>query len=416
MAEHTCSHFSAEPGSVEQALGALLEGVTPLAGERLALEQAGGRVLADAQIARLDVPAFDNSAMDGYALRAADAGKRLPVSQRIAAGSAPEALLPGSCARIFTGAPLPPGADCVVMQERVERDGDHAVFPDGLSAGDSIRRRGRDVAYGQELLAAGTRLNAAALGHLAGQGIVEVAVRRRPKVALLSTGDEVIDPGTPLGPGQLYNSNRPMLTRLLESFGAEVVRRVNVPDDVGQTRAIIREAAEVADVVVSTGGVSVGEEDHVKNALERLGRLDLWRLAIRPGKPLALGRLPKHGGEAKEGGEARFVGLPGNPVSSFVGAWLFLRPLMGALTGCAALATLPAMTATADFATRTGPRRHYMRAALAFTPQGPVATAFADQNSGVLSSCVDADVLVDVPPDATVAKGDAVTCLWLAGG
>ncbi|WNK19942.1 molybdopterin molybdotransferase MoeA [Halomonas piscis] len=397
-------------GTVEQALGALLEDVSPLESETLPLAQAGGRVLAGDQMARLDVPAFDNSAMDGYALRAADAGQWLPVSQRVAAGSAPEPLEPGTCARLFTGAPVPSGADCVVMQERVEREGERARFPAELTAGDSIRRRGRDVASGSVLLAAGTWLDAAALGHLAGQGVVEVEVRRRPRVALLSTGDEVIDPGTPLGPGQLYNTNRPMLTRLLESFGAEVGRCVSVPDDFDETRAILGEVAFDADVVISTGGVSVGEEDHVKHALESLGRLDLWRLAIRPGKPLALGRLPaRHG-------DTRFIGLPGNPVSSFVGAWLFLRPLMGALSGCPTLDALPAITATADFATRTGPRSHYMRAALAFTPEGPVATAFADQNSGVLSSCVGADVLVVVPANTAVAKGDAVTCLWIKGG
>ncbi|GAB2713414.1 molybdopterin molybdotransferase MoeA [Halomonas garicola] len=402
---------SPELGTVEQALGALLEGVTPLESEPLLLDHAGGRVLAADQIARLNVPDFDNSAMDGYALRAADGGQWLSVSQRVAAGSAPEPLAPGTCARLFTGAPVPPGADCVVMQERVEREGERARFPEELTVGDSIRRRGRDVASGSVLLAAGTRLDAAALGHLAGQGVVEVEVRRRPRVALLSTGDEVIDPGTPLGPGQLYNTNRPMLKRLLESFGAEVTRCVNVPDDFDETRAILGEVAFDADVVISTGGVSVGEEDHVKHALESLGQLDLWRLAIRPGKPLALGRLPN----ARNGGDTRFIGLPGNPVSSFVGAWLFLRPLMGAFSGCPALDALPAIPATADFATRTGPRSHYMRAALAFTPEGPVATAFADQNSGVLSSCVGADALVVVPAHTAVEKGDAVTCLWIKG-
>lgn len=400
----------AELGTVEQALEALLEGVGPLGSETLALEQAAGRVLACAEIARLDVPAFDNSAMDGYALRAADAGRWLDVSQRVAAGRAPEALLPGTCARIFTGAPLPPGADCVVMQERVERDGEQAWIPADVASGDCVRVRGRDVRRDAVLLDAGTQLSAAALGHLAGQGVVEVEVRRRPRVALLSTGDEVIDPGMPLAEGQLYNTNRPMLTELLQRFGAEVVSRVSVPDDVAQTRALIQQAAEDADVVIGTGGVSVGEEDHVKAALESLGQLDLWRLAIRPGKPLALGRLPK------DGCEARFVGLPGNPVSSFVGGWLFLRPLMGALLGCPALDALTAITAKADFATRTGPRSHYMRATLEFTPEGAVAKAFADQNSGVLSSCVGADALAVIPANTTVEQGDSVTCLWIRSG
>jgi molybdopterin molybdotransferase len=405
----------AELGTVEQALEALLTGVGPLESETLALEQSGGRVLARDQIARLDVPAFDNSAMDGYALNAVDAGQWLAVSQRVAAGRAPEPLMPGTCARIFTGAPMPPGADCVVMQERVERDGEQALIPAEIASGDSVRGRGRDVCRDAVLLEAGTRLDAAALGHLAGQGVVEVEVRRRPRVALLSTGDEVIDPGTPLAAGQLYNTNRPMLTELLQRFGAEVISRVSVPDDFAHTQAIIQQAAEDADVVISTGGVSVGEEDHVKAALETLGQLDLWRLAIRPGKPLALGRLPKEGRLPSSHGDVRFIGLPGNPVSSFVGAWLFLRPLMGALLGCPALDALPAITAKADFATQTGPRSHYMRVTLRFTPDGAVATAFADQNSGVLSSCVGADALAVIPANTHVANGDTITCLWIKG-
>ncbi|MYL24725.1 molybdopterin molybdenumtransferase MoeA [Halomonas alkaliantarctica] len=392
---------------VEDALTALLADISLLASERVRLQDAAGRVLAEDVSARLDVPGFDNSAMDGYALRAADAGKRLPVSQRIAAGIHAEPLPPGSCARIFTGGEIPPGADCVVMQERVERDGDIAAIPADIPVGDNIRRRGRDVQAGATLLTAGARLEAAALGHLAGQGIVDVSVRRRPHVALLSTGDEIVDPGQPLAPGQLYNSNRPMLKRLLETFGAEVVSLLSVPDDFAQTVALLQQAAEDADVVVSTGGVSVGEEDHVKAALETLGELNLWRLAIRPGKPLALGRLPN------PRGEARFVGLPGNPVSSFVGAWLFLRPLMGALTACPALASLPEITARAGFVTSTGPRQHYMRVRLRFTPEGAVAKAFGDQNSGVLSSCIDADALAVIPPETQVNEGDSVKCLWL---
>jgi len=266
------------------------------------------------------------------------------------------------------------------------------------------------VRQGDVLLNAGERLEAAALGHLAGQGITHVSVRRRPRVALLSTGDEIVDPGTPLKPGQLYNSNRPMLKRLLETFGAEVVQLVSVPDDYAQTVALLNHAAAEADVVVSTGGVSVGEEDHVKAALESLGQLDMWKLAIRPGKPLALGRLPRD-----DGSQARFVGLPGNPVSGFVGAWLFLRPLMGALLGCPALAELPCLTATATFATETGPRQHYMRVALRFTPSGIEADAFDDQNSAVLSSCIAADALAVIDPHTRVEKGSPMRCLWLVG-
>lgn len=400
----------AELAPIETALDTLLAPARVLGSERIALTKAAGRVLAEDIRAQLDVPPFDNSAMDGYALRAAEAGQRLLVSQRIAAGAAVAPLMPGTCARLFTGSEIPPGADCVVMQEAVEQQDDYALVPADIPVGNNIRRRGRDVRSGQTLLLAGTQLEAAALGHLAGQGVTEVAVIRRPRVALLSTGDEIIEPGTPLKAGQLYNSNRPMLKRLLETFGAEVVSLVSVPDDLEGTRDQLVQAAEQADLVVSTGGVSVGEEDHVKAALESLGKLSLWRLAIRPGKPLALGQLPNRQGYA------HFVGLPGNPVSGYVGAWLFLRPLMGALLACPALQSLPEITAKAMFATATGPRQHYMRVRLAFTPQGIHADAFEDQNSGLLSSCVEANALAVIPPHSDVKKGDAVTCLWLAGG
>ncbi|MEA2119599.1 gephyrin-like molybdotransferase Glp [Halovibrio sp. HP20-50] len=395
---------------ISAALEALLADVSSLSTESVPLEAAAGRVLAEAVNAQLDVPPFDNSAMDGYALRAADAGQWLPVSQRIAAGTQAKALAPGSCVRIFTGGEIPSGADCVVMQERVQVDGERALMPADIPVGDNVRRQGRDVKSGAVLLNAGERLEAAALGHLAGQGVTYVSVRRRPRVALLSTGDEIIDPGTPLKPGQLYNSNRPMLKRLLENFGAEVVSTVSVPDDYARTVALLTAAAADADLVVTTGGVSVGEEDHVKAALEAIGQLDMWKLAIRPGKPLALGRLPRD-----DGNQARFVGLPGNPVSGFVGAWLFLRPLLGAMLGCPALTSLPTVTAKAGFVTSTGPREHYMRVTLEFTSSGVTATAFDDQNSGVLSSCIDADAFAVIPANSDIAEGDAISCLWLAG-
>ncbi|MGY4879421.1 gephyrin-like molybdotransferase Glp [Vreelandella aquamarina] len=404
----------AELAGIETAIAALLKDVSPLENEVIALPDAAGRVLATDIKAQLDVPPFDNSAMDGYALRASEAGQPLLVSQRVAAGASVTPLMPGTCARIFTGGEIPPGADCVVMQERVSQQGERVMLPADIPIGDNIRRRGRDVRAGQTLLRAGTRLEAAALGHLAGQGVSAVSVVRRPRVALLSTGDEIIDPGTPLKAGQLYNSNRPMLKRLLENFGAEVVSLVSVPDDFSSTCDRLKQAAAQADVVVSTGGVSVGEEDHVKAALESLGQLDIWKLAIRPGKPLALGQIPHSQGSANSQGVARFVGLPGNPVSGYVGAWLFLRPLMGALLACPALQQLPEITARSGFATSTGPRQHYMRVRLSFAPSGVTAEAFDDQNSGVLSSCIDADALAVIPPHAQVNEGDAVTCLWLA--
>ncbi|MCE8019092.1 molybdopterin molybdotransferase MoeA [Halomonas sp. MCCC 1A11036] len=396
--------------SVEAALAALLKDVSPVEAETVPCEQAGRRVLADEVIARLDVPPFDNSAMDGYALHHEDAGKRLPIAQRVAAGYEPRPLARGACARIFTGAPLPPGADCVVMQEKVEVTGDAALIPPQVPADANVRHRGNDVAAGSVLLERGQRLHGAALGHLASQGIVEVTVRRRPRVALLTSGDEIVEPGQPLLPGQIYNSNRPMLKELLESFGADVTFVASMADEAEGTRAMLALAAEQADVVVATGGVSVGEEDHVRAAIEAIGRLDLWRLALKPGKPLALGRL-----DASDGREVRFVGLPGNPVSSFVAAWLFLRPLMGALLDCPDLASLPRLSARADFATRTGPRRHYMRVSLDMGEQGITAHAFADQGSGVLTTCVRADALAVIPGDSRIEVGGTVECLWLRG-
>lgn len=394
--------------SVEAALAALLEGVVAVDAEIVDCTQASRRVLADEVIARLDVPPFHNSAMDGYALHHADAGQRLPIVQRVAAGVSPQPLMRGTCARIFTGAELPQGADCVVMQEQVEVVGDAADIPAQVPADNNVRHRGSDVAAGAVLLEVGHRLDAAALGHLASQGVVEVAVRRRPRVALLNSGDEIVEPGRPLAAGQIYNTNRPMLKELLERFGAEVTFIATMPDDAEGTRAMLALAADQAEVVVTTGGVSVGEEDHVKNAIEEIGRLDLWRLALKPGKPLALGRL-----DASDGREVRFVGLPGNPVSSFVAAWLFLRPLMGALLACPALATLPTLSARADFSTRTGPRRHYMRVALNMAQGEVTAHAFPDQGSGVLSTCVKADALAVVPANAQVSPGDRIDCLWL---
>ncbi|NIC03937.1 gephyrin-like molybdotransferase Glp [Billgrantia bachuensis] len=394
--------------SIEAALAALLKDVTPVQAENLPCEKAGRRVLADEVIARLDVPPFDNSAMDGYALHHDDAGKRLPIAQRIAAGIQAQPLARGTCARIFTGAPLPPGADCVVMQEKVEVIDDEASLPSQVPESNNVRHRGSDVTAGGVLLERGQRLDAAALGHLASQGIVEVSVRRRPRVALLTSGDEIVEPGQPLAAGQIYNSNRPMLRDLLERFGAEIAFIATMPDDADGTRAMLALAAEQVDVVVTTGGVSVGEEDHVKAAIEAIGRLDLWRLALKPGKPLALGRL-----SASDGREVRFVGLPGNPVSSFVAAWLFLRPLMGALLACPSLASMPTLPARAAFSTRTGPRRHYMRVQLNMEPGGITAHAFPDQGSGVLSSCVNADALAAIPADSHIKEGDSINCLWL---
>ncbi|WP_110599734.1 gephyrin-like molybdotransferase Glp [Salinicola lusitanus] len=390
--------------SVERALEALLEGVSRLEGERIACPDADGRVLVDDVRAAIDVPPADNSAMDGFALASADSGRQLPISQRIPAGQPAQPLTPGTCARIFTGSEIPTGADCVAIQENVEVVGDTAIVP-VTQAGQNVRRRGLDVTMGQPLLGAGTRLGAAALGLLAGQGCTTVDVVRRPRVALLLTGDEIVEPGQPLSRGQIYNSNGPMLATLIRRFGGELVSQVRVADDSGTTLARLEEAAAVADVIVTTGGVSVGEEDHVKPALERLGTLSLWRLAMRPGKPLALGTI----------GSTRLVGLPGNPVSSYVGAWLYLRPLLGRLQGCSDQESLPVISAEAQFETRTQGRRHYMRANLEFHGERILATPYPEQSSAVLTSCAETNAFAVIPADSHIRPGDRVDCLWLQG-
>ncbi|GHB09015.1 molybdopterin molybdotransferase MoeA [Salinicola rhizosphaerae] len=392
----------AELASVEQALEALLRNVERLDNEWIDCRDADGRVLASDISARLDVPPADNSAMDGYALASADSGKTLRISQRIPAGQAPAPLEPGTCARIFTGSEIPPGADCVAIQENVSVDGEQAAIPP-TEPHQNVRQRGLDVSVGARLLERGTKLGAASLGLLAGQGIAQVEVVRRPRVAVLLTGDEIIEPGTALKRGQIYNSNGPMLTALIARFGGLVVEQVRVADDFSNTVERLRGAAAAADVIVTTGGVSVGEEDHVKPALEQLGTLSLWRLAMRPGKPLALGTI----------GQASVVGLPGNPVSSYVGAWLYLRPLLGRLQGCAAMAALPQLEATANFATRTQARRHYMRVTLTFADGRILADAYPEQSSAVLTSCATTNALAVVPPDSVIEPGDPVSCLWL---
>ncbi|WP_338061197.1 molybdopterin molybdotransferase MoeA [Kushneria phosphatilytica] len=261
---------------------------------------------------------------------------------------------------------------------------------------------------GETLLEAGIRLNAAAIGFLASQGYATVPVRRRPRVSLLSTGDELVPPGTPLSPGQIHNSNSPMLHALLSEFGAEVIAAHHVRDDREATVAALADAASISDVVITIGGVSIGEEDHVRAALQQLGTLDLWRLSIKPGKPLALGRIHN-----RAGGLTRFVGLAGNPVSSYVGAWLFLRPLMGALQQCPAQASLPALRVRAGFETRTERRANYMRVSLTTENDQLVAYAFADQDSSVLRSCVQADALAVIPAWRDIAQGDMIDVLRL---
>jgi molybdopterin molybdotransferase len=405
--------------SAEDALARLLGAVAPLGRvETVATPDAWGRVLARAVVSDVNVPPEDNSAMDGYAVRLADLapgpGTLLPVSQRIVAGKVGHALVAGTAARIFTGAQVPAGADAVVMQERCE-----AVAASGAddpfgsvrigelpSPGMAIRRRGEDVMRGHAVLGAGHRLDAAAIGLAATVGMARLDVAARPRVALFSTGDELVMPGEPLPPGAIYNSNRFMLGALLRGQGCIVTDLGNVPDRLDATRAMLREAAVGHDLILSSGGVSVGEEDHLKPALAAEGRLDLWSIAIKPGKPLAFGAVRRG-----EGGETWFIGLPGNPVSSYVTFALFVRPVLARLQGAQAV-TPTVITMRADFAwPRPDKRREFLR--VRRNAQGGL-DLYRNQGSGVLTSLAWGDGLADIPPGHAVQPGDSVNYLSLA--
>jgi molybdopterin molybdotransferase len=382
--------------------------------ETLSTFDALGRVLAEDVRARVHVPPGDNSAMDGYALRAADvpvAGTVLPVSQRIPAGTVGGPLAAGTAARIFTGAQIPPGADAVVMQEQCEAL-DGAVKINTVPApGLAIRRRGEDVEAGAVVLARGTRLTPQALGLAASVGAGQLAVLRRPRVALLSSGDELAMPGeTPpeaMKPGAIYNSNRFMLRGLLQAAGCEVTDLGIVPDRLDATRDALRRAAAGHDLIVSSGGVSVGEEDHLKPAVQAEGRLDLWQIAIKPGKPLAFGAVRR-----AEGGQALFLGLPGNPVSSFVTFLLAGRTLLRALQGMdTALPRALPLAAAFELKKADPKRREFLRARL--DAEGALEL-FPNQSSGVLTSAVWADGLVDLPAGTLVQRGDVLRFIPLS--
>src|SRR5512139_2571463 len=385
--------------SADQLLDALLErahGVT--ASETVAVSAALGRVLAAPQTSAITVPPADNSAMDGYAVRVADvsaAGVRLPVSQRILAGAVGETLAPGTAARIFTGAPVPPGADAVLMQEYCAAEDGDVVIHALPRPGENIRRAGEDIVAGAEVLAAGTRIGAAEMGLAASVGLAELPVFRKLKVACFFTGDELVTPGTPLAPGQIYNSNRYTLTGLVNDLGCELVDLGIVPDTLEATEAALARAAREADVVITSGGVSVGEADYVKAAVEKLGRVEMWKVAMKPGKPFVYGRV----------GDTDFIGLPGNPVSAFVTFCLFVRPFLLKRMGAADV-LYRAFAVQADFAwVKPGARREFLRAQL--QPNGKLAL-FANQSSGVLTSCAWADGLVDLAIGQTVQPGDWV--------
>jgi molybdopterin molybdotransferase len=395
---------------LDDALVELLGHARPLEGtESVSTFDADGRVLAQDLVSALQVPPQDNSSMDGYAVRRAeiaDEGVVLPVSQRIPAGSAGGPLAPGSAARIFTGAPIPEGADAVVMQEDTEPAGEQAVrvlrVPD---AGQWIRRSGEDVRRGAVVLSKGERLTSAGCGLAAGIGMEQVLVCRRVKVALFSTGDELVMPGDvppeQMKPGAIYNSNRYFLSALLRRLDCEVSDYGIVPDKLDATLKALRHAGREHDLILTSGGVSVGEEDHIKPAVEQLGSLDLWQIAMKPGKPFAYGKV----------GAAHFIGLPGNPVSSFVTFLLLVRPFLLKLLGANELAP-GAMPMRADFDwPRADKRREFVR--VRRNDRGGL-DLFANQSSGVLTSAVWGDGLVDVAAGHTIARGATVPYISFA--
>ncbi|TEI13633.1 molybdopterin molybdenumtransferase MoeA [Pseudomonas aeruginosa] len=395
-----------QPGlmPVETALERLLElaAQTPIdTCEQVPLEQAGGRVLAVDLLAGLDLPPWPNSTMDGYALRLADwNGEPLPVSQKIFAGQAPEPLQAGTCARIFTGAPLPEGADLVEMQENAEALDDGRVrFTQPLRAGQHVRPRGQEIRQGDLVLPAGTRLRSIELGLAASLGCATLEVRRKPRVALLSTGDELVEAGQPLQAGQIYNSNRPLLKDWLQRLGCDVLDAGILPDDLARTRERLAGLAGV-DLILSTGGVSVGEADFLGMALREAGELTLWKLAIKPGKPLTVGQFQS----------IPVIGLPGNPASTLVTFALLARPYLLRRLGVAQVAPLR-VEVPAGFAwTKAGQRREYLRGRL---EQGR-AVLYPNQSSGVLRSASWAEGLVEVREGRTLVEGEGVAFIPLS--
>jgi molybdopterin molybdotransferase len=393
--------------SVDEALAFLLAGATPVADtEQVPTLAATSRVLARAQYSTLTVPPVDNTSMDGYAVYAADCASgeaRLPVTQRVPAGSVPRPLARGTAARIFTGAPIPPGADAVVMQEQCAQDGDAVIVKHRPQPGEWVRRAGEDIRAGSEILAAGMKLRPQDTGLAASVGIAALPLHRRLKVAVFFTGDELVMPGEPLPPGRIYNSNRFTLNGLLQLLGCEVTDFGIVPDKLEATRAVLREAAAGNDLIVTSGGVSVGEEDHVKPAVEAEGRLSMWKIAVKPGRPLAFGEV-----NAGAGRRAHFIGLPGNPVSSFVTFVIFVRPFLLRCQGVARVEPLSyPLRADFDWA-KPDTRREFLRVKL--NAAGGL-DLFANQSSAVLTSAVWGDGFIDNPARQPIRRGEMVKFL-----
>ncbi|TLF47401.1 molybdopterin molybdenumtransferase MoeA [Halomonas urmiana] len=395
-----------------ERLATLIE--APLPAERVALSELHGRVLAEDAISPIDVPQNTNAAMDGIALAwpddAARPGEWRRVGEVLAGGQRGERLQAGECVRITTGAPLPPGADTVVMREQLDESyddpqGERVVIdrPERVRRGQHVRRAGEDIPRGHRALPAGTRLGAAELGLLASLGLAEARVHRRPRVALFSTGDEVVAPGAPLPPAGIYDANRHTLAGLLVEQGAEPMDLGILPDDRQAMEAALREAADTADMVITSGGVSVGQADFTRAALETVGRLAFWRIAIRPGRPMACGLLGERG--------VPFLGLPGNPVAVMVTFLQFVAPLLARLQGRGAVGPRR-LTAIADEAlnSRRG-RTDFLRGIFHAADDGRLhVRSTGAQGSGILSSMVAANCLIELADDREgVAPGEAVS-------
>ncbi|MGC9457495.1 MAG: gephyrin-like molybdotransferase Glp [Halothiobacillaceae bacterium] len=381
--------------------------------ECVATEQAAGRTLAEPVVAPVDVPPAAVSLLDGYAVAAGDLpdpfpaeGVSLPVGQVIFAGQVGRPLEPGEAARIFTGAPLPEGADAVVAQEAVTAADAHSVtLHRRLAVGESLRPRAADVQRGQAVFSPGLRLHPGHVAQLASLGLASVAVTRRPRVAVFTTGDELVVPGGTLAPGQIFNANHAFLLSALAGQSAEVIDLGQLPDDPDQLADQLARASEQADLVLTSGGVSVGEADHLRTVVAQLGSLDSWRVFLKPGKPLAFGSV----------NGTPFIGLPGNPVSTFVTFYLFVLPALRHMAG--ALDCLPrALPLPADFTLDDpGDRPEFMRVRMVTRPDGRVVLErFANQNSGIVSSLSWADALARVPEHTVVRPGDLLECLCFA--
>ena len=389
-----------------EAIESLLAAAAPIAGtEILPTLEANGRILATAQTSQIDVPSADNSERDGYAVRAAECASgsaSFRVSQRIPAGQVAQPLQAGTAARIFTGAMIPEGADAVVMQEDCVAEGDSVTINYQPASGEWVRRAGEDIKSSSVILPAGTRLRPQELGLAASVGLAELPVVRKLRVAVFFTGDELAMPGEELKPGAIYNSNRFLLRGLLQNLGCEVSDYGIVPDTLAATRTTMTSAAQENDLIITSGGVSVGEEDHIRPAVEAEGRLKMWQLAIKPGKPLAFGEINRSTGNE---GIAHFIGLPGNPVSVLISTMLFIRPFILRLQGVQDVAP-KVYEMRADFVLPKGDRRNeFLRARI--NAKGGL-NLFQNQGSGVLTSAVWGDGLIDNPPNTTIAPGDIV--------